>query len=84
MQLSSAMRLRLMGLLLPILSLLLVALAASNDDALPALLGTFPESFAFGVATAPVSPPKVFPGIAENVSQIDGPRPPSSVAPSIW
>ena len=33
---------------------------------------------------APVSALCVLPGVSLNVSQIDGPRPPAVVAPSIW
>src|SRR4051812_47439594 len=32
----------------------------------------------------PVSPLSILPGVAEKVSQIDGARPSSSTAPSIW
>ena len=35
-------------------------------------------------ATSPVSPWKTFPGVWLNVSQIDGPFPSASGAPSIW
>jgi hypothetical protein len=38
----------------------------------------------WSVALAPVSPSATFPGVAENVSQIDGIRPSSVTAPSIW
>jgi hypothetical protein len=31
-----------------------------------------------------VSPPRIVPGTRQNVSQIDGPRPPSCTAPSTW
>ena len=33
---------------------------------------------------SPVSPPSVFPGVWLNTSQIDGLRPSSATAPSIW
>ena len=56
--------------LLPHAIFLLVARAASNDDALPALLGSFPESFAFGVATA--------------AYQIEGATDEGGRGPSIW
>src|SRR5262245_21094517 len=35
-------------------------------------------------ATSPVSPPRTRPGVLQNVSQIEGPRPSSDVAPSTW
>ncbi|KAH8079171.1 beta-glucosidase [Aureococcus anophagefferens] len=59
-----------MALLPRVASLLLVACATSNDDALPALLETFPESFAFGVATA--------------AYQIEGATDEGGRGPSIW
>src|SRR5918998_1417762 len=33
---------------------------------------------------SPVSPCRTLPGVWENVSQMEGPRPSSSTAPSIW
>src|SRR5436305_6281676 len=33
---------------------------------------------------SPVSPRYTLPGVWQNVSQIDGPRPPARTAPSIW
>jgi hypothetical protein len=35
-------------------------------------------------ATSPELPSAILPGILQNVSQMDGPRPSASVAPSIW
>jgi hypothetical protein len=36
------------------------------------------------LATSPVSPFWIFPGVWANASQIDSPLPSSSQAPSIW
>src|SRR4029450_3350653 len=35
-------------------------------------------------ATSPLSPPRTLDGVRQNVSQIEGPRPSSSTAPSTW
>ena len=35
-------------------------------------------------ATAPEEPSAILPGMAQKVSQMEGPRPSSSAAPSIW
>jgi hypothetical protein len=35
-------------------------------------------------ATAPEEPSAIFPGIAQKVSQMEGPRPSAVGAPSIW
>ena len=35
-------------------------------------------------ATSPEDPSAILPGILQNVSQIDGPRPSAVGAPSIW
>jgi hypothetical protein len=35
-------------------------------------------------ATAPLEPSAILPGIAQKVSQIEGPRPSAVGAPSIW
>ena len=40
--------------------------------------------FRWSAATRPSSPPRTLPGVAQNVSQIDGPRPSRSTPPSIW
>lgn len=35
-------------------------------------------------AMSPVSPPVTLPGVWEKVSRMEGVRPPSATAPSIW